>query len=382
MSGKANFKVDTKLAALLGESYRSTELALKELVDNAWDADAENVWITLPEPLTKDPIVIRDDGLGMTDREIKSGYLKIASDRRTRKGERTVKFNRLVKGRKGIGKFAGLVSANQMDIETSARGKKTHLTIKKGDLLASEKDLEKVDLPFNVEETAAEAHGSTVTLSDLSQNLSFPDPDKLKQLLFLEYGRDARFNIYVNEETLDVEDLPGETVTEEVTLPDVGEVKMKFTITEDRPPRQSGIAVRVDSKIIGRPHFFGLDQTDEIPAKYFKRVYGEVEANGLSEDVTADWGAIIENSLAYERLRSYVQPRLYRALQDKYKKELNRTRARWDRNIRGKVRQLPEEFRPQALKALEKVINKFYDQPEERIESVMEVVLDIIQGDY
>jgi hypothetical protein len=34
--GYANFEVDPRLATLLGESYRSTELAIKELVDNAY----------------------------------------------------------------------------------------------------------------------------------------------------------------------------------------------------------------------------------------------------------------------------------------------------------------------------------------------------------
>lgn len=33
-----SFKVDTRLAILLSENYRSPEKALKELVDNAWDA--------------------------------------------------------------------------------------------------------------------------------------------------------------------------------------------------------------------------------------------------------------------------------------------------------------------------------------------------------
>jgi hypothetical protein len=47
----AQFRVDPRLARLLGENYRSTEQAIKELIDNAWDADAEHVWITLPEPL-------------------------------------------------------------------------------------------------------------------------------------------------------------------------------------------------------------------------------------------------------------------------------------------------------------------------------------------
>ena len=57
----ANFKVDTKLASILGENYRSTEFAIKELIDNSWDADSENVRITLPEPLTKDPLIIKID---------------------------------------------------------------------------------------------------------------------------------------------------------------------------------------------------------------------------------------------------------------------------------------------------------------------------------
>ena len=46
MSEKANFKVDPRLASLLGETYRSTEHAVKELVDNAWDADAPTISIT------------------------------------------------------------------------------------------------------------------------------------------------------------------------------------------------------------------------------------------------------------------------------------------------------------------------------------------------
>ena len=38
MSTTANFKVDPRLASLLGENYRSTELAIKELIDNAYHA--------------------------------------------------------------------------------------------------------------------------------------------------------------------------------------------------------------------------------------------------------------------------------------------------------------------------------------------------------
>src|SRR3954462_12888903 len=99
----AHFRVDPRLASLLGEGYRSSEEALKELVDNAWDADAENVHIKLPAEVTRGPIVVGDDGTGMTDREVGEEYLVIARDRRSRTGGiRTPGKKRLIKGRKGI----------------------------------------------------------------------------------------------------------------------------------------------------------------------------------------------------------------------------------------------------------------------------------------
>jgi DNA mismatch repair ATPase MutL len=74
---KNSFKVDPRIAEILGESYRSSEQALKELVDNAWDSDATKVLITLPDPMTTDPIVITDNGSGMTAPEVEGEYLHI-----------------------------------------------------------------------------------------------------------------------------------------------------------------------------------------------------------------------------------------------------------------------------------------------------------------
>src|SRR5438128_1508498 len=157
MSQKANFKVDPRLASLLGESYRSTEHAVKELVDNCWDADATTISITLPEVMTGNSINIEDNGSGMTEQEVRNEYLVVANDRRSRKGERTTRLHRLVKGRKGIGKFAGLMVANVMEIQTTARGKTTRAA----------RDLERIDLPLTVEPASDGISGTKVTLSDL-----------------------------------------------------------------------------------------------------------------------------------------------------------------------------------------------------------------------
>ncbi len=54
MTRTVHFAVSPRLTALLGETYRLTEAALKELVDNGWDVDADNIWVTLPKPMTTD----------------------------------------------------------------------------------------------------------------------------------------------------------------------------------------------------------------------------------------------------------------------------------------------------------------------------------------
>ena len=58
-----------------------------EEVDNAWDAEAKKIKITLPDPCTNTPIIIEDDGTGMTLAELQSAYCFVANNRRKRGGE-------------------------------------------------------------------------------------------------------------------------------------------------------------------------------------------------------------------------------------------------------------------------------------------------------
>nr|MBI1230518.1 hypothetical protein [Cytophagales bacterium] len=161
MSKSAHFKVDPKLAELLGETYRSIEEATKELIDNSYDADSENVDILLPDDLTVNPtITIKDNGSGMKEKEVRNEYLNIANSRTSRKGSISYLKKRKVKGRKGIGKFAGLMVATQMKVETFAAGKKTLIIINKDELAKAGYDLEKVPLPISVEDCDENLHGT------------------------------------------------------------------------------------------------------------------------------------------------------------------------------------------------------------------------------
>ncbi len=380
MSDKANFKVDPRLAKLLGESYRSTEQALKELVDNSWDADSTVVSITLPDPMTPNPIVIEDDGSGMTEQELRNEYLVVANDRRSRKGERTTRLKRLVKGRKGIGKFAGLMVADVMEIQTTARGITTRVVISKENLLNATRDLESIDLPLTVEPAPEGVSGTKVTLVGLNQRYEFPLPEKLKSLLMLEYGREEDIRIAVNGEFLSLEDLPGEQFIKEEIVAEAGAIRLKFKVTDDtKSMKRAGIAIRVGGKIVGRPGFFGLEDDPEIPPKLLKKIYGEVEADALVDSVTADWGDLVENSKAFQALKSVVQTHLRNAVEEVFKREVDLQRARIQRKIDFRLAEMPEHRRRFAKIALERVMRRFYGESEDKVEAVVSVVLDAFE---
>ncbi|MCM2458232.1 ATP-binding protein [Rhizobium sp. CG4] len=377
-----HFSVNTRLTRLLGETYRSSEAALKELVDNAWDADAKNVWVTLPTPMSSDPIIVRDDGSGMTSLEMRTEYLNIASDKRARTGERTPELKRKVKGRKGIGKFAGLSLASRMYVSAVARGKKCSLTIDKLVLAENENDLEAVPLPF-IEEDAGESRaGTTISLSDLDSRLNFPTPDRFREILVHEYGREDSFKVFVNDVQLSVEDVPGVIREVESTLTDIGTVRLKFTVADGKKaPKSPGIVLKVDGKVVGKPMMFGLDDDEEIPAKLLKRVYGEVELDGNDHFVTADWGGVIENSKSFQEIQAHVKSFVKEGLKESHSRDMSLQLARLKKQLDARLKDLPEHRRRYAEEALQRILQRFYRESEERIATIAEVALDAMEHD-
>lgn len=377
------FQVDSRLATLLSQEYSSSERALKELVDNAWDADAEQVTILLPKPLSGDPIVIQDDGTGMTEEELRRHYLSIASDRRSRRGERTAGKNRLVKGRKGIGKFAGLMAAAVMTLETRARGRLCRITLRLDDLSQVE-DIEQLNIGLQSEPCGPELHGTTITLSDLHQGLAYPDANRLRQILLQDYGRQDDFAITIDGKRLDVDDVSGSYSEQEEELPSAGKVKLRFSISDGKSGlRQPGITLRVDGKAVGRPGFFGLDQRDDFPSKLLRKLYGEIEADGLRDHITAGWDAAVENSELLKEVEGYVQPILREAYEQQYRREIQLAQARLQRAILTRLSALPEHKRVFADRAIKKILDKYYGEPESKIEPVVNVLLEAMErSDY
>ena len=108
--------IDPKILRLLGPNlYTNIYYVLAELIANAYDAAAENVYI-ISEP---DRIVVEDDGNGMSYDDGVKKYLNVAEETRTSEADSyTTKFNRRIMGRKGVGKLSALSVSDRVLVKT------------------------------------------------------------------------------------------------------------------------------------------------------------------------------------------------------------------------------------------------------------------------
>ena len=110
------------------QMYSTLPPVIGEFVANAWDANAATVEISIPkEQISEDnsEIIIKDDGNGMSDMDIREKYLIVGRDRREQDGS-DESNGRKVMGRKGIGKFSAFGIAKVIEIESVKGGEVSH----------------------------------------------------------------------------------------------------------------------------------------------------------------------------------------------------------------------------------------------------------------
>ena len=146
------------------QMYDRVSAVLAELIANSYDADAENVKITLPfgQYLARKrmgqiedqgfEIVIEDDGGGMIAQEVNEYYLNVGYNRRVGRNERTPIYQRKVMGRKGIGKLAPFGICHEVEV-VSAGGDRSENGYPVSNLILDLDDIldEKTDEHGNIE---------------------------------------------------------------------------------------------------------------------------------------------------------------------------------------------------------------------------------------
>lgn len=121
----ANFRTRARALDLLGrQQIAGIPTAINELIKNAHDAYADNFDIDYLR--TKDLLVLRDDGLGMTRLEFENRWLTIGTESKLKNSKTTLppidpdKPLRHIMGEKGIGRLAIASIGKQVLILTKA----------------------------------------------------------------------------------------------------------------------------------------------------------------------------------------------------------------------------------------------------------------------
>jgi signal transduction histidine kinase len=101
------FSADAGIIARLGqELVGKQETAVAELIKNSYDADATEVRLTFSNTSQSGgKLLISDDGVGMTQEQLISGFMRLSSSEKVDEPFST-RYERRRAGRKGIGRFA------------------------------------------------------------------------------------------------------------------------------------------------------------------------------------------------------------------------------------------------------------------------------------
>src|ERR1043166_2845402 len=166
-----HLSVDRRIVYLLSVfTYEDFPRAIRELVSNAYDADATDVSITID--LAKDFIEVKDDGNGMTPEEF-DFFLRIAGQKRGRRV--SPEFHRLRIGQFGIGFLAVFPFGRQIEVTSTARRSDIQFVAKiPAERYIKEspvnKDVEDIPIKGSEVQDSAflEQHGTTIRITKLS----------------------------------------------------------------------------------------------------------------------------------------------------------------------------------------------------------------------
>lgn len=213
------FTFDISLSVLnhLGRNlYRSFMTVLGEAISNAWDADAENVWIYINKE--KNYLVVKDDGDGMSAEQFQEKFLKIGYSKR-KEGSKSKGKTRPFIGRKGIGKIALLSCARKISVLTRNSIGDSYVggvidnsgldEAIKNDLTPDKYPLGKVDETQFQDYKDGHEHGTIIYFEDISEGVR-NSIDYLRKLIALYFRFsliDNTFKIHVEDQPITVDDL-------------------------------------------------------------------------------------------------------------------------------------------------------------------------------
>jgi len=367
---------DDYLIRSLGAIATNPEIALTELVANAWDAGAARVDITIPEHHDQ-PLIVEDDGCGMTPEQFYERWMKLGYNRVKHQGpnaefppERKTQ-RRAAYGRNGIGRHGLLCFADEYEVQT--RRDRKHSTF----VVATSSGPD----PFRVQSEKfgkGSGHGTKLTVV-VKRHL--PSPDKIREVLSARFLHDPAFTVAVNGRSIPLAQHAG--LLEQKTL-DVGEgltAKAYFVDTTKaaRTTKQQGIAFWIGKRLVGAPSWtLGTRAVIDGRWTFAKRYTVVVESEDFFDDVLSDWSGFRINERVealFDAVHDYVIGAFKRISHDRAEE----TKETVLREHRVEIEELQPLARLEVAEFVEALSEKSYDIPSETLSAAVQAVIQLEQ---
>ena len=178
--------------------YTTIPPMIAELVSNAWDADAKNVYINMLEMPCKQ-IIVKDDGNGMDFEELNSCFLKVGRNRRCDLNSGLSLGGRPVLGKKGLGKLSMFGIGKDITITTVKNNLKNTFSMSYEKIeQANGTEYYPEIIDYNVE--TKEANGTEIRIDNIERNSPF-DLNGLHDNLLSRFKIfDTDFIIHINDD--------------------------------------------------------------------------------------------------------------------------------------------------------------------------------------
>jgi len=381
---------DPKTIEHLGiKMYSQLPNAIAELIANAYDACASEVFIHLIDNNEGKKIIVADNGDGMTFDEINEKFLVIGRNRRE-EGEAVSSCGRIATGKKGLGKLAFFGIGETITVETCKDGIKTIFVLDWNELIHTSGRPYK---PRFKEDTCnKEERGTKIILSNLKRKSPF-NPDSLSMSLAKLFNFPDDFIIFLqlnDEEIIEItnklkyEGLNSEFEwkfpewLEEKGLTSYSEyknIKGKI-ITTEKPlkPGMRGITLFANGRMVNSPEFFGSSESSH----FFSYTTGWLDVDFVDnweEDVIStnrqslDW----DNPKTTE-LRFF----LTKILTEVHKEWREKRKAKKRKSISEKTRVNIEEWYsktpPPIQRKIEPIVEKIVEESELTVSETNEIV--------
>ena len=282
------------------------DIALTELVANAWDAGATRVNIFIPDK-KGDKLIIEDNGTGLTKDEFYERWLKLRYNRLIHQGKHVtfpqgIRANRMAYGRNGVGRHGLLCFNDEYIVKTTKAGQQITLTIStkiEGEAIAVT-DEKIVKMP---------GHGTRLEVI-VTKNL--PSLEKVREIISSRFLHDPEFIIEINKQILPLDKLEGLLNKEELVTKDGIKITANFIDTKktSRKSIYQGIAFWQRGRLVAIPSWvlgtiFYVDGRT-IMARRYNVV---IQSEELEEIVKEDWSGFKntpQTDNLYEKVKEYV----------------------------------------------------------------------------